>query len=111
MTAARFLAHSWWISSAMSRQTSSGRLGQYGTFRKLGYLILGSLLHKDPTIKGSILGSPIFGNPPPHIRDCLRFRIRCLGIRLMMDDLIPKPNQESQALNLEPRILNPGPVS
>ena len=28
-----------------------------------GYLILGSLEDKDPTIWGTILGSPIFGNP------------------------------------------------
>ena len=34
-----------------------------GTFRKLGYLILGVLYNKDPTIYGTILGSPIFGNP------------------------------------------------
>ena len=37
-------------------------MASYGTFRKLGYLILGSF-NKDPTIKGTRLRSPIFGNP------------------------------------------------
>ena len=35
-----------------------------GTFRKLGYPIFGGPCNKDPTIWGTILGSPIFGNPP-----------------------------------------------
>ena len=34
-----------------------------GTFQILGYLILVVLYNKDPTIYGTILGSPIFGNP------------------------------------------------
>ena len=33
-----------------------------GTFRKFGYLVLGGPYNQDPTIKGTILGSPIFGN-------------------------------------------------
>ena len=40
-----------------------------GSFRKLGYLIWGPY-NKDPTIKGTILGSPIFGNS--HVRLSLK---------------------------------------
>ena len=36
---------------------------QPGTFRKLGCLFLGGPYNKDPTIWGTMLGSPIFGNP------------------------------------------------
>ena len=34
----------------------------YGTFRKLGIPYSGVFYNKDPTIKGTILGSPIFGH-------------------------------------------------
>ena len=34
-----------------------------GLSKNKGYLNLGGPYNKDPTIKGTILGSPIFGNP------------------------------------------------
>ena len=34
----------------------------YGSFRKLGGTLLGGPDNKDPTIYGTILGAPIFGN-------------------------------------------------
>ena len=34
-----------------------------GVSENRGYLILGVLSNKDPTIYGTILGSPTFGNP------------------------------------------------
>ena len=35
-----------------------------GSFRKLGGTLFWALHNKDPTIQGTIFGSPIFGNPP-----------------------------------------------
>ena len=34
-----------------------------GLSRKLGHSYFGVLIIRDPTIKGTTLGSPIFGNP------------------------------------------------
>ena len=49
----------------------------YGSFRKEGGTSFWGPYNKDPTIWGTILGSPIFGNPPYHPLEASKLLLKC----------------------------------
>ena len=54
-----------WLHAGSARTGNSNDADDtgYGSFRKSGVPYFGVLYNKDPTIWGTILGSPVFGNP------------------------------------------------
>ena len=46
-----------------ARASAKATVTRQGSFRKIRGTLIWGPYNKDPTIKGTILGSPIFGNP------------------------------------------------
>ena len=59
----------------------------YGSFRKLGVPYFGVLVVRIPTIYGTILGSPIFGNSQITLEACFLSHVSelCLNTRMPFD--------------------------
>ena len=47
----------------LTNRPKAGLVYDLGLSENWGYLVWGGPYNKDPTIQGTILGSPIFGNP------------------------------------------------